>query len=76
MTNDTSSCPMKSALEFVGLSTVVLVAIVVAAFCTELGPMYLFWILGTALACVITAASGIYLDAQHGYHGDKNLGDK
>ncbi|AFC85984.1 hypothetical protein [Frateuria aurantia] len=55
---------MKTAIKFVVLMGIALLAIVLAVILGETGAWYFAWLLGTVVIVLVSAAGGVMLDAQ------------
>ncbi len=55
---------MKTAIKFVVLMGIALLAIVLAVILGETGAWYFAWLLGTVVIVLVSAAGGAMLDAQ------------
>lgn len=55
---------MKTAIKFIVLMGIALLAIVLAVILGETGAWYFAWLLGTVVIVLVSAAGGVMLDAQ------------
>ncbi|MHC1479283.1 hypothetical protein ACYJW8_03450 [Frateuria aurantia] len=55
---------MKTAIKFVVMMGIALLAIVLAVILGETGAWYFAWLLGTVVIVLVSAAGGAMLDAQ------------